>query len=109
MTSEYYNDDPRYQLMAQIITNPLGLPEAEVLRDDLIEILGICYTFTINENWASASDLAKQIVAYLEGQWGNNSIDFQKYAEDFWAPVRTKEPALRRPADVTEVLIDLEN
>lgn len=86
----YYNDDPRYQLMATIIesSNVFG-GDTEMFKDDYIAILKLCYTFTIDHKW-TAQDLAEQIVSYLLSQWGITA-GFEEFAREFWTPSAANE------------------
>lgn len=85
----YYNNDPRYELMATVIrdSNAFG-GDCEMFLQDYLEILSLCYTFTVKDVW-SARDLAEQIVSYLHGQWASTSSDFEEAARRFWTPSDT--------------------
>jgi hypothetical protein len=85
MAHDYFNDDPRYQLMATIIANSNVFGgDAEVFKEDYIEILRLCYTYTIDHKWM-AQDLAHAIVAHLSSAW-DMPDDFESYAEKYWTP-----------------------
>lgn len=96
MTFSTYNDDLRYEMMAEILpgTNE-NTPDADTVIEDLREILKICYVYTADADTAkelSASDLGKAIVAYLFGSWAGRDSNFEKYAKEYWAPATEATP-----------------
>lgn len=104
----YYNDDPRYELMAALLENSNAFGgDAEPFKDEFIEILKLCYTYTVNGKW-DAHDLAEAIVSYMGGRWG--VAGFEAYARDYWTPARAAddepepEPS-EDPSDQDQLLI----
>lgn len=84
----FYNDDPRYELMATIIedANCWG-GDAEPFKEDYLHILRLCYAYTIDDK-SSARELAEMIVAYLHGTF-RSVTGFQEFARAYWTPSKT--------------------
>lgn len=87
--TRYYNNDPRYEMMAALLPEPgENLPDAKEIVDDLREIIALCHHYTLEAGTAkekTASDLADAIINHLFGVWAiHKTPDLAEAAQKYW-------------------------
>jgi len=104
----YYNDDPRYELMAELIKAQLNIPDdRDILEGMLLDILQECHfqTLPTHNGKYDADDLAGSIVAILQGYFGTDiPRTFENEAKKRFDPRE-----IRRPKTVDPALIELDD